>query len=117
MMGNLKFTLGSRLGSGGRGDVYLGYVREMNRWVAVKYLREFHIPQQKQAFFREIDMLRKQIPGMVRLLDFNKLANFPKTGCCLLQWDWPMYSPIFIRNAAPTATINSTTSWQPKMAS
>lgn len=77
MMGNLKIELGRRLDSGGRGDVYLGYVRGDNLRVAVKYLREFHIPQQKQAFFREIDTLSKQIPGMVKLLAFNKLANPP----------------------------------------
>jgi serine/threonine protein kinase len=77
MMGKLNFELVRPLNSGGRGDVYLGYVRETNIWVAVKYLREYHIPQQKQSFFREIDTLRKQIPGLVKLLDFNKLANPP----------------------------------------
>jgi len=40
-------------------------------------LRDFHIPQLKQAFFREIDTLGKGVPGMVRLLDFNKRANPP----------------------------------------
>lgn len=77
MTGNLKFELGRRLDSGGRGDVYLGYVRDMNLWVAVKYLRESHIPQQRQAFFREIDTLLKGSPGMIRILGFNKVANPP----------------------------------------
>jgi serine/threonine protein kinase len=77
MIARLKFELVRPLNSGGRGDVYLGYVRETNIWVAVKYLREFRIPQQRQAFSREIDTLQKQIPGMVKLLDFNKLANPP----------------------------------------
>lgn len=65
------------LNSGGRGDVYLGYVRSLNLFVAVKYLREWHIPQTRQAFVREIDTLGKQIPGMVRLLGLDKLANPP----------------------------------------
>src|SRR5260370_9014113 len=46
MMGNLKFELGRRLDSGGRGDVYLGYVRGANLTVALKYFRDFHVPQQ-----------------------------------------------------------------------
>ena len=65
------------LNSGGRGDVYLGYIRSLNLFVAAKYLREWQIPQQRQAFFREIDTLRKQIPGMIRLLGFDKQANPP----------------------------------------
>jgi len=77
MMGKLKFELVRPLNSGGRGDVHLGYVREAHLWVAVKYLRDFHHSEQKQAFFREIDTLLKQVPGMVRLLDFNKLADPP----------------------------------------
>src|SRR5262249_52938144 len=55
----------------------LAYVWEMNLWVAVKYLREFHISEQRQAFFREIDTVLKAGPGMVRILDFNKQANPP----------------------------------------
>jgi|SRR5579862_1550919 len=65
------------LNSGGRGDVYLGRDRQTNLLVAIKYPRDSDKMQQKQAFFREIDMLKKQVPGMVRLLDFNKLANPP----------------------------------------
>jgi eukaryotic-like serine/threonine-protein kinase len=76
-MRRLNFELVRRLDSGGRGDVHLGYVRETNLWVAVKYLRESHIPQQRQAFFREIDTLLKRVPGMIRILDFNKLADPP----------------------------------------
>jgi serine/threonine protein kinase len=79
MRGALKFELvgPGPLGSGGRGDVYLGYVREQNQWVAVKYLRDYLLPHQRQAFLREIDMLAKQVPGVVKLLDFNKRANPP----------------------------------------
>src|ERR1700730_843872 len=76
-MRRLNFELVRRLDSGGRGDVHLGYVRETNLWVAVKYLRESHIPQQRQAVFREIDTLLKRVPGMIRILDFNKLADPP----------------------------------------
>jgi eukaryotic-like serine/threonine-protein kinase len=77
MMGKFNFELNRRLNSGGRGDVFLGYVRDQNLWVAVKYPRDFHLPHEKQAFFREIDTLAKQVPGMVKLLGFNKLANPP----------------------------------------
>jgi serine/threonine protein kinase len=77
MMGKLKFELVRLLNSGGRGDVYLGYVSEKNLWVAVKYPRDTHLPHQKQAFFREIDTLAKQVHGMVKLLDFDKLAQPP----------------------------------------
>jgi len=65
------------LDSGGRGDVHLYYFRTKNLQVAVKFLRDSHLRHQKRAFFREIDMLAKQLPGMVKLLDFNKLANPP----------------------------------------
>jgi serine/threonine protein kinase len=77
MMGKLNFELVRLLKSGGRGDVHLGYVRQTNLWVAVKYPRDSHLPHQKQAFFREIDMLAKQLPGMVKLLAFDKLADPP----------------------------------------
>lgn len=77
MMTKIYFQLVRLLNSGGRGDVHLGYVRETNLWVAVKYLRDSQLPQQKQAFFREIDMLAKQLPGMVKLLDSNKQADPP----------------------------------------
>jgi serine/threonine-protein kinase len=65
------------LDSGGRGDVHLYYFRTKSLQVAVKFLRDSHLRHQKRAFFREIDMLAKQLPGMVKLLDFNKLANPP----------------------------------------
>ncbi|MGH9740004.1 MAG: serine/threonine-protein kinase [Candidatus Acidiferrales bacterium] len=73
----LNFELVRPLNSGGRGDVHLGYVREQSLWIAVKYPRDSHLPHLRQAFFREIDMLAKQVPGMVKLLGFNKQANPP----------------------------------------
>jgi serine/threonine protein kinase len=103
MIRKLHFELVRLLDSGGRGDVYLGYVREMNLWVAVKYLRESHIPQQRQAFFREIDTLLKGIPGMIRILDFNKVADVP-------YYVMEYYSPTFISDAVRMATISPTTS-------
>jgi serine/threonine protein kinase len=77
MIGKLSFELVRPLNSGGRGDVYLAFVRTTNLWVAVKYPRDSHLPHQRQAFFREIDILAKQLPGMVKLLDFDKQANPP----------------------------------------
>ena len=65
------------LDSGGRGDVHLYYFRATNLRVSVKFLRDSHLRHQKRAFFREIDTLAKQLLGMVKLLDFSKLANPP----------------------------------------
>ena len=65
------------LNSGGRGDVHLYYIRAANLQVAIKVLRDSHLRQEKRAFFREIDTLAKQLPGMVKLIDFNKLADPP----------------------------------------
>lgn len=77
MNGTPNYEYVRPLDSGGRGDVHLYYFRTKNLQVAVKFLRDSHLRHQKRAFFREIDMLAKQLPGMVRLLDFNKLANPP----------------------------------------
>jgi serine/threonine protein kinase len=77
MNGTPNYEYVRPLDSGGRGDVHLYYFRTKNLQVAVKFLRDSHVRHQKRAFFREIDMLAKQLPGMVKLLDFNKLANPP----------------------------------------
>lgn len=77
MNGTPNYEYVRPLDSGGRGDVHLYYFRMKNLQVAVKFLRDSHLRHQKRAFFREIDMLAKQLPGMVKLLDFNKLANPP----------------------------------------
>lgn len=77
MNGTPNYEYVRPLDSGGRGDVHLYYFRTKNLQVAVKFLRESHLRHQKRAFFREIDMLAKQLPGMVKLIDFNKLANPP----------------------------------------
>jgi serine/threonine protein kinase len=77
MNGTPNYEYVRPLDSGGRGDVHLYYFRTKNLQVAVKFLRDSHLRHQKRAFFREIDMLAKQLPGMVKLLDFNKLANPP----------------------------------------
>ena len=77
MNGTPNYEYVRPLDSGGRGDVHLYYFRTKNLQVAVKFLRDSHLRHQKRAFFREIDMLAKQLPGMVKLIDFNKLANPP----------------------------------------
>lgn len=65
------------LNSGGRGDVHLYYIRATNQWVAIKFLRDFHLAHEKKAFFREIDTLALQLPGLVKLLESNKFADPP----------------------------------------
>jgi serine/threonine-protein kinase len=77
MNGTPNFEYVRHLDSGGRGDVHLYFLRAQNLRVAVKFLRDSHLQHQKRAFFREIDTLAKQLPGMVRLLDSNKLADPP----------------------------------------
>lgn len=77
MNGAANYEYVRPLDSGGRGDVHLYYIRATNLRVAVKFLRDSHLLHQKRAFFREIDTLAKQLPGMVKLLDSNKVANPP----------------------------------------
>lgn len=77
MNGTSNYEYVRPLSSGGRGDVHLYYVRTTNLLVAVKFLRDSHLQNERRAFFREIDTLAKQVPGMVKLLDFNKLVDRP----------------------------------------
>jgi hypothetical protein len=63
--------------SGGRADVFLGNVRQDGTPVIVKYLREAHLPANRQAFVREINIMSMQLPGMVRVIAANKTAQRP----------------------------------------
>jgi len=64
-------------GSGGRADVFLGNLRNNGIPVIVKFARDAHLPQVRRAFLREIDIMSKQIDGMVRFIAANKTAQRP----------------------------------------
>src|SRR5690349_5239793 len=64
-------------GSGGRSDVLLGNLRHNGFQVIVKYPRDAHLPHNRQAFVREINIMSMQLPGMVRFIAANKTAEPP----------------------------------------
>jgi serine/threonine protein kinase len=63
--------------AGGRADVSLGNLRSNGTPVIVKLLRDAHLPHNRQAFLREINIMRMQIPGMVRFIAANENAERP----------------------------------------
>src|SRR5205085_7755965 len=63
--------------SGRRVNGHLYFFRTQNQWVAIKFLRDAHLAEAKRAFFREIDILAMQLPGMIKLIEFNKLFDPP----------------------------------------
>lgn len=63
--------------SGGRADVKLGNLSHDGTPVIVKYLRDAHLPLNRQIFLREINIMSMQIPGMVRFIAANKTAQQP----------------------------------------
>jgi serine/threonine protein kinase len=65
------------LKSGGRGDLFLAQLRDNGTIVVVKFLRESHLPHERQAFLREINILAMGLVGMIRLIAYNKDADRP----------------------------------------
>ncbi len=64
------------LAAGGRADVSLGNLRNGTP-VIVKFLRDAHLPHNRQAFLREINIMKMQIPGVVRFIAANETAERP----------------------------------------
>ena len=62
---------------GGYGDVYIGRLVGNGVRVAVKYLRQFKDPRVRQAFLQQVNILKRQRPGMVGILGWNTAANPP----------------------------------------
>ena len=54
--------------SGGNGDLYLAELRADGVTVVVKALRKFKVPLARQTFAREIQVLRRKLPGVVTIL-------------------------------------------------
>lgn len=63
--------------AGGRGDLFIGQLRGKGTLVIVKFLREAHLPHERQAFLREIRILSMNMGGMVRLLGSGMLGRRP----------------------------------------
>lgn len=65
------------LDSGGNGDVCVGRLKGSGLQVVVKFLREVHLPHAKAAFAREVRLLRRGLPGYIRILFWNTNAKRP----------------------------------------
>ena len=65
------------LNSGGYGDVFVGQRSDNGEEVIVKYLRDAHIPHNRKAFFREVKVLARRVPGLVPLLSWDMRGTRP----------------------------------------
>jgi serine/threonine protein kinase len=71
-------VLGLRqLGSGGNGDVFIGQRNDTGEYVVVKFLREWHLKHAREGFEREIRLLGRGVPGLVRILGWDMSAQPP----------------------------------------
>lgn len=80
------------LRSGGNADLQIGQRSDTGERVVVKFLREFQSPYARKAFAREIRILARDFPGMMRILFFNVGGERPYyvmpflTGGCLTRY-------------------------------
>lgn len=65
------------LRSGGNADLQIGLRSDTGEHVVVKFLREFHLPHARKAFAREIRILGRNFPGMMRVLFSNTDVERP----------------------------------------
>lgn len=65
------------LNSGGNGDLYIGRRGDNGELVVIKCLRECHNTHARQAFAREVKVLARAVPGLVRVLTANINAEVP----------------------------------------
>jgi serine/threonine protein kinase len=63
--------------SGGNGDLYVGQLRNTGDMAVVKVLREFRDPHARRAFEREVQILGRNLPGVVPLLFADTRAEQP----------------------------------------
>lgn len=63
--------------SGGYGNVYVGNKSDTREPVVVKYLRDSHIPHFRKGFEREVRLLIRQRPGMIRILAWDLRGDRP----------------------------------------
>lgn len=64
-------------GAGGHGDLYVGQLSHNGLHVVVKYLREAHLPHERNAFMREVSILSRGLKGLVRLFGADTKAARP----------------------------------------
>lgn len=64
-------------GSGGHGDLFIGWRSDTGESVVVKFLREAHIPDSRKAFAREVRLLARKLHGFVPILGSNIAADRP----------------------------------------
>ena len=64
----VQFISLRHLASGGNGDLYVGQLRNSGATAVLKVLREFRDPHARRAFGREVEILRRNVPGVVALL-------------------------------------------------
>lgn len=65
------------LHAGGHGDLFIGQLSSNGVRVVVKYLRECHMPHERNAFVREVGILSRGIDGIVRLFGSNTQTERP----------------------------------------
>jgi serine/threonine protein kinase len=62
---------------GGYGDLFLAQRTDTGDQIVIKYLRDAHLPHARRAFAREVRILSRRLPGLVRLLAWDLNADPP----------------------------------------
>ena len=73
----MRWSIVRPLSSGGNGDLFLGRASNDPTPVVIKFLREAHLPKSRQAFDREVRLLRRRLAGFVPICDANTMCERP----------------------------------------
>jgi serine/threonine protein kinase len=74
---NFNIVIIRHLHSGGYGDLFVAQRSDTGEQVVVKYLRDPHLTAARKAFAREVRILARNHPGLVRLLAWDLNAESP----------------------------------------
>ena len=74
---SLYFVIVRHLHSGGYGDLFVAQRSDTGEQVVVKRLRDAHLREVRKAFAREVKILSREFPGLVRLLAWDLNADPP----------------------------------------
>ena len=74
---NLNIVIIRPLHSGGYGDLFVAQRQDTGEQVVIKYLRDPHLTTARKAFAREVRILARKLPGLVRLLAWDLNADCP----------------------------------------